>query len=90
MNSNNDLAKLIENLPVFLQNHLNQHPYKDQLIEIVLDLESRLSNTLSPSFKSRVSRNSFGITKRPLVSSFIIEFIFYLRGNFVGICDICI
>ncbi len=35
---NDDLDKLIENLPFFLQEHLNQHKYKDQLIEIVLDL----------------------------------------------------
>jgi stage III sporulation protein SpoIIIAA len=41
MNTNDDLEKLIENLPVFLQEHLNQHPYKDQLIEIVLDLGRR-------------------------------------------------
>lgn len=41
MNSNNDLKKLIENLPLFLQEHLNQHIYRDQLIEIVLDLGRR-------------------------------------------------
>jgi stage III sporulation protein SpoIIIAA len=41
MNANDDLEKLIENLPVFLQEHLNQHPYKEQLIEIVLDLGRR-------------------------------------------------
>ena len=41
MNINNDLDKLIENLPFFLQEHLNQHKYKDQLIEIVLDLGRR-------------------------------------------------
>jgi len=41
MNANYDLEKLIENLPVFLQDQLNQHPYKDQLIEIVLDLGRR-------------------------------------------------
>jgi stage III sporulation protein SpoIIIAA len=41
MNANEDLEKLIENLPVFLQEHLNQHSYKDQLIEIVLDLGRR-------------------------------------------------
>ena len=38
---NDDLDKLIENLPFFLQEHLNQHKYKDQLIEIVLDLGRR-------------------------------------------------
>ena len=38
---NNDLKKLIDNLPFFLQEHLNQHPNKDKLIEIVLDLGRR-------------------------------------------------
>jgi stage III sporulation protein SpoIIIAA len=38
---NNDLKKLIDNLPFFLQEHLNQHPNKDNLIEIVLDLGRR-------------------------------------------------
>jgi len=41
MNSNNDLENLIENLPFFLQEHLNKHIYQDQLIEIVLDLGRR-------------------------------------------------
>ena len=41
MTENDDLEKLIENLPFFLQEHLNQHAYKDQLIEIVLDLGRR-------------------------------------------------
>jgi stage III sporulation protein SpoIIIAA len=41
MNINDDLEKLIENLPFFLQEQLNQHGYKDQLIEIVLDLGRR-------------------------------------------------
>ena len=41
MNLNNDLEKLIENLPSFLKEHLNNHSYKDQLIEIVLDLGRR-------------------------------------------------
>ena len=41
MNINDDLEKLIENLPFFLQEYLNQHDYKDQLIEIVLDLGRR-------------------------------------------------
>ena len=38
MDSQNDLENLIENLPVFIQNQLRQHTYKDQLTEIVLDL----------------------------------------------------
>ena len=41
MTVNDDLEKLIENLPFFLQEHLSRHPYKDQLIEIVLDLGRR-------------------------------------------------
>jgi len=41
MNINDDLDKLIENLPFFLQEQLNQHLSKDQLIEIVLDLGRR-------------------------------------------------
>ena len=41
MNANDDLEKLIENLPVFLQEHLRHHGSKDQLIEIVLDLGRR-------------------------------------------------
>ena len=41
MNLQNDLEKLIESLPFFLQEHLNQHPNKDKLIEIVLDLGRR-------------------------------------------------
>ena len=41
MNLQNDLEKLIESLPFFLQEHLNQHPNKEKLIEIVLDLGRR-------------------------------------------------
>ena len=41
MTINNDLDKLIENLPFFLQEHLSQHILKKQLIEIVLDLGRR-------------------------------------------------
>lgn len=41
MTINDDLERLIENLPFFLQENLNQHTYKDQLIEIVLDLGRR-------------------------------------------------
>ena len=37
MNANDDLEKLIENLPFFIREHLNQHIHKEQLIEIVLD-----------------------------------------------------
>ena len=41
MDLSDDLEKLIENLPFFLQEHLNKHTYRDQLIEIVLDLGRR-------------------------------------------------
>ena len=41
MNSNDDLEKLFENLPIFLQESLDQHLLRDQLIEIVLDLGRR-------------------------------------------------
>ena len=41
MSINDDLEKLIENLPFFLQENINQHKYKDQLIEIVVDLGRR-------------------------------------------------
>ncbi len=41
MTVNDDLDKLIENLPVFIQEYLNQHIHKEQLIEIVLDLGRR-------------------------------------------------
>ena len=41
MNVNHDLEKLIESLPFFLQEQLIQHPNKDKLIEIVLDLGRR-------------------------------------------------
>lgn len=41
MNINDELEKLIENLPFFLQEYLNQHTSKNQLIEIILDLGRR-------------------------------------------------
>jgi stage III sporulation protein SpoIIIAA len=41
MSVNGDLEKLIENLPVFLREHLYSHESKDQLIEIILDLGRR-------------------------------------------------
>ena len=41
MTVNDDLEKLIENLPFFLQQQLSQHANKDKLIEIVLDLGRR-------------------------------------------------
>ena len=55
MNVNDDLEKLIDNLPLFLQEQLNNHPRKDQLIEIVLDLGRRPEArfTTGPEYLSR-------------------------------------
>lgn len=41
MHLKNDLEKLIESLPVFIQESLNKNVFKDQLIEIVIDLGRR-------------------------------------------------
>ncbi len=41
MTSKNDLEKLIDNLPFFIQKQLKYHNSSDQLIEIVLDLGRR-------------------------------------------------
>jgi len=41
MNIDQDLDKLLENLPFFIQEKLKNHPKKDQLIEIILDLGRR-------------------------------------------------
>jgi stage III sporulation protein SpoIIIAA len=55
MDVNDDLEKLIDNLPLFLQEKLNYHPRKDQLIEIVLDLGRRPEArfTTGPEYLSR-------------------------------------
>jgi stage III sporulation protein SpoIIIAA len=55
MTVNDDLEKLIENLPFFLQEHLNQHVYRDQLIEIVLDLGSPEARfTTGPEYFAKI------------------------------------
>jgi stage III sporulation protein SpoIIIAA len=41
MTIDEDLDKLIDNLPFFIQDNLNNHPKKDKLIEIVMDLGRR-------------------------------------------------
>lgn len=41
MNSNNDLEKLIENLPFFIQGKLKKHNFHDQIVEVILDLGRR-------------------------------------------------
>jgi stage III sporulation protein SpoIIIAA len=59
MNINDDLEKLIENLPFFLQEQLNQHTYKDQLIEIVLDLGRRPEARFSIGPEYLITKNYF-------------------------------
>ena len=41
MNVDEDLDKLLETLPSFLTNHINNHIHKDKIIEIVMDLGRR-------------------------------------------------
>ena len=41
MNIDNDLEKLLKNLPFFIYQHLYNYSNKDNLIEIVLDLGRR-------------------------------------------------
>ena len=41
INFNNNLERLIENLPLFLQNDFNQYNCKNELVEIILDLGRR-------------------------------------------------
>jgi len=41
MGIDEDLDKLLDNLPFFIQENLNNHPNKDKLIEIVMDLGRR-------------------------------------------------
>jgi len=41
MKGNEDLDKLIENLPCFVQEYMNDHPNREKLIEIVMDLGRR-------------------------------------------------
>jgi stage III sporulation protein SpoIIIAA len=41
MNIDHDLEKLLNNLPFFIYQHLNNHSNKEKLIEIVLDLGRR-------------------------------------------------
>ena len=41
MSENPDLNKLLEKLPFFFINHVNQHPQKNKIIEIVIDLGRR-------------------------------------------------
>ena len=41
MKLDTELEKLIEKLPVFIKRYIRQHPNKDKIIEVVLDLGKR-------------------------------------------------
>ena len=41
MNKNDDIERLLDNLPHFVQQILNNHPNKENLLEVVLDLGRR-------------------------------------------------
>jgi stage III sporulation protein SpoIIIAA len=41
MTTNEDLEKLLETLPTFIKDHVNQHFSKDKIIEIIMDLGRR-------------------------------------------------
>jgi stage III sporulation protein SpoIIIAA len=73
MTANDDLEKLIENLPLFLQKHLNQHNSKEQLIEIVLDLGRR------PEARFL---NSYEYLSQKIISWQDIDYIIKRIGNF--------
>jgi hypothetical protein len=46
MNVDEDLDKLLDNLPFFIQENLYNHPNKDKLIEVVMDLGPALKHVL--------------------------------------------
>ena len=41
MTTDEDLDKLLENLPFFIKKHVNSHAHKDKIIEIIVDLGRR-------------------------------------------------
>ncbi len=41
MTTDEDLDKLLENLPLFIKKHVKDHPYKEKIVEIVMDLGRR-------------------------------------------------
>ena len=41
MTTNEDLEKLLETLPTFIKDHVNEHFSKDKIIEIIMDLGRR-------------------------------------------------
>jgi len=41
MTTDEDLDKLLDNLPLFIKEYLNHHPHKEKLMEIVMDLGRR-------------------------------------------------
>ena len=55
MNVDEDLDKLLETFPSFIKDHVNDHFYKDKIIEIVLDLGRRpeIRLTTGPEYLSQ-------------------------------------
>ena len=74
MKSDTDLEKLIEKLPVFIKQYIRQHPNKEKIIEIVLDLGKR-PEVRFPTGPEYISKNIISwndleyVTKRVSVFS---------------------
>ena len=62
MTTDEDLDKLLENLPFFVKEHLYSHPHKEKLIEVVMDLGRRPEArfTTGPEYVSQkiISQNN--------------------------------
>ena len=41
MGKDEDLDKLLENLPLFIKEQINKHPDKERIVEIIMDLGRR-------------------------------------------------
>ncbi len=70
---NTDLDKLIKNLPLFLRKQLHDHPKKDSLIEIVIDLGRRP--------EARFIENNEYLSQK-LISWQDLDFVIKRIGNF--------
>ena len=55
MTIDEDLDKLFETLPFFIKEHVQQHPHKDKIIEIIMDLGRRPEArfTIAPEYLSQ-------------------------------------
>ena len=55
MSVDDDLDRLLDNLPFFIQHHLNSHLNKEKLIEVVMDLGRRAEArfTTGPEYVSQ-------------------------------------